>query len=102
MLSDWVGPHCNISCIDDHGHYADPNDGMVDNAEIVPIFQCIHTADGGQTFTAWFGYRNPNPNNIYIPSPYDNGFFDGTALLNDTSPPTKFIPGEIPFAVKIG
>lgn len=51
---------------------------------------------------AWFGYTNPNPNNVRITLTSENAVYNGSVLDAAYSPPTKFIPGTVEYALSVG
>ena len=71
FVLDFVGPDCNISCVDDQGIFVDPNDGTDDRYPVEPVFECVEL-DGSGNYTAWFGYINNNTNNIYLSGTGEN------------------------------
>lgn len=58
-----------------------------------PIVECVVANDDG-TYTAHFGYRNDNPDQVVIPVGLNNNFND--TVLNG-SLPTVFLPGRTPY-----
>ncbi|WAR26298.1 TENX-like protein [Mya arenaria] len=97
----WVGPDCDISCIDYQGYFVDDDDGTVISAAVTPVFQCLQDLGAG-LYTAWFGYESDNPNNVYISSMGENAFYSGASIDTTFVPPTKFIPQTVEYAVSIG
>lgn len=57
---------------------------------IVPILECVQD-NGDHTFTAFWGYNNPNEKVIYIPIGFKNGFAPG---VQDRGQPKLFLPGN--------
>lgn len=100
-FSDFVGPYCDIECTDEQGHFVDDEDGDIINAQIVPKFRCVQQIDS-EHYKAWFGYENPNPNNVYIRNKGENSIYKGTEVVPDLTQPTKFIPGNVKYSVVVG
>lgn len=99
--ADWVGPDCDIPCADYQGYFVDMDDGTNITRPIVPKFQCVEDVGGGE-FVAWFGYSNPNPNNVRIPLASENAFYFANNIDSTYTPPSKFIPGNVEYAVSVG
>lgn len=59
---------------------------------ITPILECVAENPDG-TFTAHFGYDNPNPVVILIDANHDNAFHPGPVFR--TGQPEYFIPGRV-------
>ena len=96
LYVDFVGPDCDIPCMDNQGRFVDPKDGTDDRFPIQPVFACVERH--GNSYTAWFDYINENENNVYITVRGENtvvGFSSG-------EPPTKFEQGNISYAFSIG
>jgi hypothetical protein len=68
---------------------ATPTDTPVP-ANITPILECV-TDNGNGSYTAFFGYDNPNAFPVNIPISGQNGF---TPPPQDRGQPTTFIPGR--------
>jgi len=100
-LTDWVGPDCDIPCADYQGYFVDLDDGINITYPIVPVFQCVEDVGGGD-YVAWFGYSNTNPNNVRITQTSENSIYFGTQIDGTYTPPTKFIPGDVEYAVSVG
>ena len=96
-----MGPYCDISCTDNQGYFRDDHDGSVVTATITPVFRCVEELGNG-LYTAWFGYTNTNPNNVYITSLAENAFYRGPSEDTEFSPPTQFLSQTVQFAVKAG
>jgi hypothetical protein len=67
---------------------------------IQPILECV-TNNGGGSYTAFFGYDNPNTYAVNIPVGGQNGF---TPPPQDRGQPTTFLPGRqfFVFSVNFG
>lgn len=96
-----MGPDCDIPCADYQGYFVDQDDGTNITMPIVPVFQCVEDAGAGE-YVAWFGYSNPNPNNVRIPLVSENAIYFGSNVDNVFAPPTKFIPADVEYAVFVG
>ena len=98
---DFVGPDCNIPCVDDQGQFVDPNDGTDESFPVIPAFACVEQDNSGNTtsYTAWFGYTNENSNNIYLSGTGENTI---VGVANFTVPVTKFEPREVTYAFSLG
>jgi hypothetical protein len=59
-------------------------------ADILPILECVNN-NGGGSYTALFGYDNPNGFPVNIPINAQNGF---TPPPQDRGQPTAFAPGR--------
>ena len=102
LLSDYVGPYCDIECMDDQGYFVDNDDGDIVNSSVVPRFRCLEQIDS-DNYKAWFGYENHNPNNVYIKLKGENSIYmNKTRVSIDTNPPTKFESGIVKYAMAIG
>jgi hypothetical protein len=60
--------------------------------KVTPILECVAENPDG-TFTAHFGYDNPNPVVILIDANHDNAFHPGPVFR--TGQPEYFIPGRV-------
>jgi hypothetical protein len=60
--------------------------------KVIPILECVAENPDG-TFTAHFGYDNPNPYVIVIDSRHDNAFHPGPVFR--TGQPEYFAPGRV-------
>ncbi|XP_060596109.1 uncharacterized protein LOC132750181 [Ruditapes philippinarum] len=102
---NFVGPKCDIQCMDDQGRFVDDADGDEITYAIVPLFRCLEEVDTN-LYKAWFGYRNPNPNNVYITSKSENTVYYNGTEISDQKHPTKFIPSrqlpEVEYSFFIG
>ena len=87
--------------MDYQGYFVDNDDGTVVTAPITPVFQCLQDLGTG-LFTAWFGYDNTNPNNVYIESLGENAIYRNGAVDKELAPLTKFIPQAVDFALAVG
>lgn len=99
-----MGPDCDIECTDDQGYFVDEDDGDVKSVLIIPVFRCLEEV-GQDSYKAWFGYNNPNPNNVYIESINENHVQDSTRVVTGVTPPTKFIAskyGSVTYAFEVG
>lgn len=94
-FTDFVGPDCDIPCMDYQGEFIDPKDGSDYSSPVEPVFECVQ--QDGSHFTAWFGYVNDNGNNIYI-SGHGENMMIGTDL---GAPPTKFEQGTVTYAFSV-
>lgn len=79
----------------------DVDDGTNISSPIVPIFQCLEQL-GADSYQAWFGYSNPNPNNVYITAASENAVYSNGVVSSEYAPPTKFIIGDVTYAAVIG
>ncbi|XP_063955651.1 uncharacterized protein LOC135154217 [Lytechinus pictus] len=85
---NYVGD-CSISCIEGQGTYSDPMDGLGGEGALQPFLQCLTPQNETSDGIAWFGYRNLNTHNVYLPIGPANHFdFDDYG-----GQPTKFKPG---------
>jgi hypothetical protein len=101
FFADYVGPDCDISCKDFQGYFVDVDDGTNISSPINPIFKCLEQV-GADSYQAWFGYSNPNPNNVYITATSENAIHINGTVSATYTPPTKFIIGDVEYAVSIG
>jgi len=63
-------------------------------SKISPVLEKV-LDNGDGTYTAWYGYSNPNDSYVYIPAGSDNRFaYHGNVNL-DKGQPTVFIPGRM-------
>ena len=90
--------HC-FSCMSGHGGYRDPDDGDGGSDILVPLLECVSPEVNGTGYIAWFGYRNENPHNVYLPIGPDNRFavssiVQGSVAGESLGQPTKFKPGN--------
>ena len=60
--------------------------------KIIPILECVSENSDG-TFTAHFGFDNPNPKTIMIDANHDNAFHPGPVFR--TGQPEYFVPGRV-------
>ena len=60
--------------------------------KVTPILECV-TENPDGTFTAHFGYDNPNPVVILIDANHDNAFHPGPVFR--TGQPEYFVPGRV-------
>lgn len=79
----------------------DVDDGVNIIAPIVPVFQCVEML-GVNSFQAWFGYNNPNPNNMYITAASENALYANGTVSTIYTSPTKFIIGYVEYAMVVG
>ena len=59
---------------------------------VIPCLECISENEDG-SYTAYFGYKNPNSYQVEIPIGERNGFTPGSI---DRGQPTIFLPGSSP------
>ncbi len=64
---------------------------------IQPVLECV-TNNGGGSYTAHFGYNNPNTYPVNIPISGQNGF---TPPPQDRGQPTAFLPGRQYFVFSV-
>ena len=60
--------------------------------KVIPILECVAENPDG-TFTAHYGYENPNPYVIVIDANHDNAFHPGPVFR--TGQPEHFAPGRV-------
>ena len=87
--------------MDYQGSFKDDLDGDIVFEPVEPMFRCLEDA-GNSEYTAWFGYVNNNPNNVYITAFTENSLMNGTEIDNTLTRPTKFITGNVDFAMSLG
>ncbi|NPV62750.1 MAG: hypothetical protein HPY61_09000 [Methanotrichaceae archaeon] len=63
----------------------------ITRGSIEPILECVYLNDDEKSYTAFFGYNNPNDYTVTIPIGNDNKI---TPQPEDQGQPTKFEPGQ--------
>jgi cysteine-rich repeat protein len=105
-LADGYDPDCTPVCGNaiveedeecDDGNIID-GDGCAANCtieiqKVSPILECVRLENNG-SYTAFFGYLNPNTVNVTIPIGPENKF---TPPPQDRGQPTTFLPGRTPY-----
>jgi hypothetical protein len=66
-------------------------------APLRPVLECV-TRDRDEEFVAWFGYRNDNPQSVYLPVGRTNSF---AGLPKDRGQTTLFLPGRTVRAFRV-
>lgn len=111
LLSDFVGEgHCSIPCTDNQGEHheqgdnPDPTDTASESLPLRPAFRC-YTLDSDNTLTAWFGYDNRNPYNVYVaagPENHVGGEVEEIRTLAGSGEvTTKFSSGIVQYAMSV-
>ena len=111
LPSDFVGEgHCSIPCINNQGEHRgqgdnpDPTDATSELLPLRPAFRC-YTLDSDKTLTAWFGYDNRNPYNVYVAAGPENRVGgeveEITTLAGSGEVTTKFSSGVVPYAMSL-